>query len=649
MVEKINYESEQKEMAERQTVGLRLQDIILRENVLDPGIISLRSRVLARLEIHPEEEERITVLNVLCGELMGCGLDEIKIEAGKVLLPYQSNGEKRKTLIISSASSASASQETECGILASRGHVIDIPGAIEGRDTCSACKGDVALISTKAGLAMAKVKDAHVINLADEVIIIQPEGRVLKGSDVYYKADGLLMLMLVNPGSGVITQLLNELADNPLVYPYNLDEETQIALLWLAKKAGLQQINVNANSPEVAVELTRKGFKYPTVEDALRIPYFEDPYEMQAAEWKYSQAAKEINHHPDCVPGYVVTRPDTYEELYKKSLTAFMLLAIRYDFKEGWLKPDRGTDGGNQGSVAVGLMDNFKKEAVNEHLKKGEIQEALSLYERSLPDLDKMTHAIEGMWNKGGDWVVEAKTNYFAIKFIFDSNERVLMTTPSVHVIKGEPRYTISLQLVDGVAWGGNLICSYETWKQLVGMISSADTRIINEPNLISQLQESYNLMTKTMHRYVEAVNSSEKYRGGQVRGGADLAIATLGGKFGENNLVIAVQDYNARANGCETAYALYDQAQEIYEGKGEAITRNITPKVSFDDFSCRLAEAVKEVNLNYGKSISLEQVKLIAVSSGWGQLGIIGRDALEIMEDIFLLEGQLRKMNMIL
>jgi hypothetical protein len=132
------------------------------------------------------------------------------------------------------------------------------------------------------------------------------------------------------------------------------------------------------------------------------------------------------------------------------------------------------------------------------------------------------------------------------------------------------------------------------------------------------------------------------------VRGGADLAVATLGGKFGHDKVIVAVQDYNARANGCETAYALYDQAQELYGKTGEAITRNITPKVDFDTFSLYLPNIVDEVNIAYEKNISVDQVKLIAVSAGWGQIGMIGTNPIEITQDIILLELQLRKSSLI-
>ena len=72
------------------------------------------------------------------------------------------------------------------------------------------------------------------------------------------------------------------------------------------------------------------------------------------------------------------------------------------------------------------------------------------------------------------------------------------------------------------------------------------------------------------------------------------------------------------------------------------------TPKVSFDAFSQELPEIIKKVNTNYGKNISTDQVKLIAVSAGWGQFGMIGTNPIEITQNILLLELELRKSDLI-
>ena len=648
MAERTIEDSRNEKATKKQAVCLKLQDVVMKLGTTDPVLLRLREKVKERAQLYSQEDERITLLNVACDDLLGYGLVQLRSTSKEILIPYHSSGEKRKSLVISSASTASASQEAECGILQSKGHIIDIPGAIEGRDARGAQEEDIALISTESGLRMARAKgNVDIINLADEVVIDNCDGRTLKGSDIYYKADVLLLLALTNPSNNVISRLVDVIKNNSLIHLYNLDEETQIVLLWLARQANLAHLDVNANSPEVGIELTRKGFRYPTVEQALTVPYFEDPFVMQREEWKLSQAATEINHHPDTIPGYVITRSGSQEEFLKKCLTAFMLLNTRYNFDIGWIKPDRGTDGGNQGELKIASQIDSVREEVAKHLYSGDISSALDIYTTSLVNASEMMHWIDDMWDKGGDWIVEAKTNYFLIRFPVNGKEKIFTTTPSVHVIKGELRNTVSLQLTDGTAWGGNLICSRDTWNRLMGMLEF-DGRNKNNPDLIEQLEGIYDLMTEAIKSYVEAVNASDKYKSGQVRGGADLAIATLGGKFGHENIVVGIQDYNARANGCETAYALYDQAKMVYGEKGEAVTRNITPHIDFDAFLSVLPKAVEQVNSIYSKNIGLDQVKLVAVSAGWGQIGMIGVDAIGIMQDIFLLEEQLRSLGMI-
>lgn len=602
-----------KERQKRGKVGLRLSDVVAREKVTDPAVIELRG------SLQGEPNDRMTILKHITRQLLNMELEEVLEEANSIVKPYHPKGAPKKTLIISSASSSSGSQEFEKGRLDSGDSIVDIPGAIEGRDTRSGKKGDVALISTESGLIMAKAQDVvETINLAEEVVAELSGGQELRAQDLYYKADALLMLLITNPTSPIVLRLIDELAQEPLVYPYNLDEETQVALVILAKMGKIKRIDVNANSSEVGIQLTRKGYRYPTVEAAKNLPHYDDPYQMQKEEWKLSQAAKEIGHHPDVIPGYVIKKASTYEQFREQVLTTLDLMYKRYGFEAVWSKPDRGTDGGNQKAIPT----------------------------KSNPR--EIEARIKAMWESEGDWVIEAKTNFFKIVLPINGEMKEFVTSTSVHVIKGEPRSTVSLQLVDGTQWGGNLICTQETWNELIDSIDANDPRIKNNPGLIKQLKASFKQMVASMADYSEAVNRSAKYRGGQVRGGMDLAIATLGGKFGDDTICVAVQDNNARANGCETAYALYDDAKRDFGKRGEAITRNISPKVDFNEFSRQLPDVISKVNRQHHKNIRSEQIKLVAVSAGWGQIGMKGTDAMEILQDIYLIEQELRNRRLI-
>lgn len=594
-------------------IGTMLETRETKENIEKPKVgLSLQN------VLFPKETNREIILNRLSGDILGVNLQQMKIMAKDVLKPYRNNGEKKKHLLIGGASPSSALQEIERQMLKEKGCILDIPGGIETRDTCLSTAGDIALIATSAGLKMAdKKENIKVLDLANEVVHNSPAGEIF-GKDMYYKSDALLLLIMNNPKSDILTQLREELKSNPLISPYNLDEETQIALLWLAKEGGINRLDVHANSPEVAVELTRKGYRYPTVEMSAKLKDHPNPYLMQKNEWELSPMAKETGFHPDYVPGYAINRSDNYEDFCNKFRLASELMSKRYDLHEFWVKPDRGTDGGNQGSISIMKPDFHEK-----------IQE---LWEKKVVEA----------------WVVEAKTNYFTIELPINNKTRKILTAPSVHVVQGKACDTIALQMVDGLAWGGNLICSQSTWSKMIDMVDASDQRIKNNPRLTDQLQSSYNNMVGVMQKYVRAVNSSEKYRNGQVRGGTDLALATIGGRFGDEIMVV-FQDNNPRANGGEAARSLYKQAQEKYgEGKGEAITRIITPNVSLDDYCSRLNSAIMKTNWKYDTQISPDQVKLISYSAGVGIIGLIGTDALAITKEMFMLEDELRQMKII-
>lgn len=610
--------SEEQKVNRESKVGLRLGDVILNREVNSPAIAELKKSMGSEDRII-NVSDRLIILRYITQQVLAMELEDVLEEAKAIVKPYHPKGVPKKTLIISSASSSSGSQEFEKGRLDKGESIVDIPGAIEGRDTRSGKQGDIALVSTESGLIMAKAQNVvDTINLAEEVVAELSSGEKLKAQDLYYKADALLMLLLTNPMSPIVLRLIDELAQEPLVYPYNLDEETQVALVILAKMGKINRIDVNANSSEVGVQLTRKGYRYPTLEEAARLTSLENPYEMQSEEWKLSQAAHEIDHHPDFVPGYVIKKTSAYPEFKKQVLESLKLMKDRYGFTEVWTKPDRGTDGGNQEAISTDLADE-----------------------------DLIEERIDAMWKSDGDWVIEAKTNFFKIILDINGSQREFATSTSVHIIKGELRTTVTLQLVDGTQWGGNLICSKETWDTLIDSIDKDDSRIKNNPDLINQLKNSFELMIASMSDYMNAVNNSEKYNGGQVRGGIDLAIATLGGKFGDEIFVV-VQDNNARANGSEVAYALYDSAKKEYGQNGEAITRNISPLVDFNEFSSQLPDVVSKVNQDYDKLIDIEQVRLVAVSAGWGQIGMVGTDVMEIFQDVFLVEQELRNRKLI-
>lgn len=635
-----------KEVPYSQRIGLELQEVLLSLDSDNQTFQRIKetASVFAK-DTSDTHEQRKATLEAYSIQMFGEPLEEALKNARESVILFRPAGEIPKSLIITSGSPFSNSIATEKGSLESNGHIVDMPGAIEGRDTRSARDGDVALISTDAGLKMARSQqNVRLINLAEEVVF-RSKSKVIKGSDVYYKADGLMLLTITNPNSPVLLDLIQTCKEDPIVTPYILDNENLLVLYWLSKRAGNVKLRVNANSLEVSENLTRKGIKYPSPHEAVHLPFKNNPYEMQIEEWKLSESSKDLNFYPDTIPGYYVKRGESLAGFSSEIWLALALMSTRYDFTEVWIKPDRGTDGGGQKSIKLNPLRPKESQSLIQDLRKNRLNEAVIHYQ-NLQNKKAIETNIKEMKEFGGDWVIEALTHYFDLSKAFGDPRIKLTSTPSVHLIRGRARPTITLQFLDGNQWGGNFICDRKNWIKIVDSIE--DIRITKNPKLRDDLKNSYDIMPTLIDKYSRAVNQSNKFNGGQVRGGADLAIATLGGKFDSTKLVIGIQDYNARANGGETAYGIYDQAKSKYGDSATIATRNITPRVDFDVFDQRLNDVVLKTNQKFGTNILAERVRLVGVSAGWGQIAFIGTDGMEIVRDIFKVEEILRDERLI-
>jgi hypothetical protein len=311
--------------------------------------------------------------------------------------------------------------------------VIDIPGAIESRDIHGALTGDVTVVATAAGKAMAALVSEETAGIATidltGDINIEIGGKKLAGENIYYKSDLLLLLALTDPTNPSLQEVIQTLKDSqPVIYPYNLEEELQVALVWLTRQAGQEKILINANSPEVATDLTDKSIRYPAVNDVWNLQYNQDPYEMQKAEWDVSPLAQEISlERLDELPGYSITANSDYNEFSLQVLKSLALHATRYEFDEVWRKPARGTDGGNQGTITIGQLNPQVRETLTGLIAEGSEEEAIRLFWESIPDSQEMiTKTISEMHGLGGNWVVEAKTKYFEIPLQFSANGAIV-------------------------------------------------------------------------------------------------------------------------------------------------------------------------------------------------------------------------------
>lgn len=639
-----------------QKLGLDLTEVIEDPSINNPGMESLRAKLEHDHGTHLGLE-REKIIDSISHLLLQQSLEVSKREASQRLIPYKDNGEPRKRMILGSAATASNAWNTEVGHYGENGEIIGMSEAIETRDITGAKEGDIVVSQTETGARITTQKEGLTeIDLYSEIIIETNDGKVIRGGDMYYKTDALLLLMICNPNSEVLSQIkvsINQV--NPVMEPYNMDPEMQIVLLRLANEVGADRLDVRSNSPEVANVLTEKSSRYPKAVDAARLKYIDDADEMQKAEWELSLYG-ELGLHPDEIPGYWV---ETDNELEENLWLTLALHSTRYDFEDVYRKPSKGTDGGGQGAIHIGKIPDDVKAEITDLLDAGNRVAAVNKFKENLPSesdaqeqIDLMIEASES--DDGISWVIEANVDILGFTLDIDQSGELiqfyLQTLPSAQIQNGKVRDEISAQLNNGKKeWGGNSILSEEAWKSIINRIYEIAERTETEQSSIDKHKEEQDFLidahaelTEKLRRFNEAVNSSERFEDGLVRGSYDSIIGRLGGKF-KGRLVVGMGDPNLRANGSESAYNLYDESKDKYGDQGGAVTRNFVPNHDFETTEVAINNAVKKLKEAHNVVIDPEDIKLIGISEGWGQIGLKGSNGLGLITKILILEQVLR------
>jgi hypothetical protein len=113
------------------------------------------------------------------------------------------------------------------------------------------------------------------------------------------------------------------------------------------------------------------------------------------------------------------------------------------------------------------------------------------------------------------------------------------ITAPSAHIVGGQVAEGITLQMLEGNVWRGNVFVDLDTVDDF-GVSSS-----------------EFEIITRSMQEMVYA------FRGlGLVKGGIDFAVARVGGKFGSETLV-GMQDLNLSSHGAEYLRAFLQKARD--------------------------------------------------------------------------------------
>ncbi|MFJ7625089.1 hypothetical protein ACIQZN_01205 [Streptomyces sp. NPDC097595] len=507
-----------------------------------------------------------------CRLLLGHGVAQVADRAAKELLPYAEDPaapEQVRAVIMHSATRTTRGFEGDLADVVAGRNPYDVAGYLESRAVTLAREGDLTVGRVgpwREAVARAGVSSVDVGAL-----------------DYYYLSDALLTVA-ATPGQEVLRPLLDWYAAHPdaVVRLYALDLETQVFLLWLKERLGLDVLRIDANGPVVSAVWNRKDHLHPTVTDALGVSAGGlEPEELLAREQRLSSAHRLLGMTVPVLPGYLVPRGDDPAEFAEGVRAAARLLLERYGVERGCLKPCEAGDGAR---IVTGL--DLRDEAV------------------------LVRHAREA--HRHGDaYALEAHVDFATCRIA----GREFIVSPSGHIQGGRVAPGLTLQLMNGCSWEGN------------ATLLAEDLAALGVP------EDAYASMTDALHAILGAFGGPEAEAAGcahtLVTGGIDFAVGRIGGRFGDR-LVQGVIDLNLSSHG-----AVYMRAfQDALSGAGpvaHVATRVYRPTAGAD-LAATAARAERETGPD-------RAVRVVAsVPRRWGMVGVSGSstaDAVSAVEDL--------------
>jgi hypothetical protein len=391
----------------------------------------------------------------------------------------------------------------------------------------------------------------------------------------YYLSHALLTAARQHDRAPVaaIAAMLDWLHGHPdaVVRVYALDTEMQIFLIWLKRKAGLRSLRVDANSPVVSARWNQKTPIHPPVAAAraLRGGTGGDPVALLALEQRRSSAYQLLGMVLPVLPGYLVRRDDGPEAFAADLIEAAALLRERYQLGYGCFKPCEAGDGAR----IVPRVDLTDRVALASHAR------------------EAFTH--------GDHYLLEAHVDFVR----FDVGPRSFDLAPSGHVRGGHVAAGLTAQLMNGCSWAGNALFDERT----LGAVG------------LSQAQ--YAQMMAAMHAVRDAFYGERSIADGSyqglVTGGVDFAVGRIGGRFGEQ-VVIGAIDFNLSSHGAEYMYAFHDEVRDRHPGRYVA-TRVYRPTAGA---SLEATDAV----VSRGRPDRIART-VCCVPGRWGMIAAAGTD----------------------
>lgn len=364
----------------------------------------------------------------------------------------------------------------------------------------------------------------------------------------------------------------------PVVRIYALDEQWQVLLLWLMRRAGSTRLLVEANDPEMYRRWGTKSVLHPPVNLAAELPVApdDDPAETLSAESRLTPFHREFGIELPRLPGYSIVKSGPVA-IADQVRAAIRLLGQRYGVRTACLKPAE-SGAGQRIRLRVPLSS-----------------------PRTPAEL------IDWVGETREDYVLEAHAEY--LRHRIAGYEFAL--SPSAHVRAGAPAEGIALQFLDGPTWQGNLYLDDRT--SAVAGIGRAQ----------------YELIRTSMIAFHRCLRDR-----GFITGGVDFAIARVGGRFRDRTLV-AMQDMNLSACGADFLRAFLAESRARMNSGAEvyAATKVIHPPRGLD--LPRLRQLIDTHTAHrYTRALA-------CVPGQWGLIGVAGRTPAAATEAVLKIEAE--------
>jgi hypothetical protein len=478
-------------------------------------------------------------------ELLGLDLKDVPQAAGRELRPYTSDGTPVHSVILHSATPVLKSLQADMDDALKRQSPDDVATYVETRAVVLAGKHDLVVGRTSTWRAAATLAGVEMVEIP--------------GIEYYYLTHAILRLA-ADQGADAppLRRLIKELRARPdtLIRLYSLDRETQMVLLYLKRMAGIEILHTDANSPEVAEYWNTKAPLHPTAEIAAELAADSgSPAATLAAESALSPLRQRLDVTCTVLPGYTVDgRAPVSADVETRLAMAARLLRERYGISRGCLKPSEGGAGA-----------------------------------RIIPGIDlsspaQLAELAGRIYATQEEFVLEAQVSYVSHQV----GVQQITLSPSVHIRHGHLTPGMTLQIINGTSWQGNVYID-EPACTSVGM-SPGQYRAIR-----SDLE--------ALHRGFGHAQLSV------VTAGFDFAIGRVGGNFGDQVLV-ALQDPNLSSHGAEYLRLFLDDVA-TRGGPAYGATKVIIPVASLADLT---KTAKKSAPGQWSRVIS-------AIPGRWGML----------------------------